>query len=247
MRKNMKIIIIVIIILLAIITAAAYLLLTPQYKTIDINGYTLEVPDTNNSINTINDNYKTYTDQENNITIKTYAINNITETNYTGAADIGEQIGSNIGTNTTLADKTVMNKSGTYTYYNLEAGQMIVITTKDKDTMEHILKSMNKTQIETDELNLTTLISTDNTTDNNTTTATTNTQSKTSTSKSTTKSQKSSSDDRGGDYEDDEWVYGHGAGSSPDPDITWKHNKKTGYSEYYNSKTGQSWSGYNIA
>lgn len=50
-----------------------------------------------------------------------------------------------------------------------------------------------------------------------------------------------------GDYEDDEWVYGHGAGSSDDPDITWKHNKKTGYSEYYNSKTGDSWGGYNIA
>lgn len=65
--------------------------------------------------------------------------------------------------------------------------------------------------------------------------------------KKSSSTQSSKSDDTWGDYEDDEWVYGHGAGSSDDPDITWKHNKKTGFSEYYNSKAGDSWGGYNIA
>lgn len=45
----------------------------------------------------------------------------------------------------------------------------------------------------------------------------------------------------------DEWVYGTGAGGSDDPDIHWRRNVKTGYAEYYNEKTGDSWSGYNIA
>lgn len=45
----------------------------------------------------------------------------------------------------------------------------------------------------------------------------------------------------------DEWVYGTGAGGSDDPDIHWKRNVKTGYAEYYNEKTGESWGGYNIA
>ena len=46
---------------------------------------------------------------------------------------------------------------------------------------------------------------------------------------------------------DDEWVYGTGAGASDDPNIHWKRNTRTGYAEYYNEKTGESWSGYNIA
>ncbi|MBO6123842.1 MAG: Ig-like domain-containing protein [Methanobrevibacter sp.] len=46
---------------------------------------------------------------------------------------------------------------------------------------------------------------------------------------------------------DDEWVYGTGAGGSDDPNIHWKRNTRTGYAEYYNEKTGESWGGYNIA
>lgn len=46
---------------------------------------------------------------------------------------------------------------------------------------------------------------------------------------------------------DDDWIYGTGAGASDDPDIHWRKNKKTGYAEYYNAKTGETWGGYNIA
>ena len=46
---------------------------------------------------------------------------------------------------------------------------------------------------------------------------------------------------------DDEWVYGTGAGAVDDPMIHWRKNTRTGYAEYYNERTGESWGGYNIA
>ena len=82
---------------------------------------------------------------------------------------------------------------------------------------------------------------------NNTTDLSSSNSQKTTAKKKSSSAKSSESKRNWGDYEDDEWVYGHGAGSSDDPDITWKYNKKTGYAEYYNSKTGESWGGYNIA
>lgn len=60
-------------------------------------------------------------------------------------------------------------------------------------------------------------------------------------------SQESSSATSSSASDDDEWVYGTGAGGSDDPSIHWKRNKRTGYAEYYNEKTGETWGGYNIA
>ncbi|HIH35162.1 MAG TPA: hypothetical protein HA255_01820, partial [Methanosphaera sp.] len=99
----------------------------------------------------------------------------------------------------------------------------------------------NDSNISNDSVNLTLNDSHNNTTNTSTTQKTYQTTKKSSSSKS------SGSEDSWGDYEDDEWVYGHGAGSSDDPDIQWRHNKKTGYSEYYNTKTQESWGGYDIA
>ena len=45
----------------------------------------------------------------------------------------------------------------------------------------------------------------------------------------------------------DEWIYGTGSGASDDPNIHWKKNVITGYTEYYDENTGRSWSGYNLA
>lgn len=45
----------------------------------------------------------------------------------------------------------------------------------------------------------------------------------------------------------DEWIYGTGSGASDDPNIHWKKNARTGYTEYYDENTGRSWSGYNLA
>ena len=60
-------------------------------------------------------------------------------------------------------------------------------------------------------------------------------------SSSNVESSSSGSDDSG------DWEYGTGAGATDDPDIHWKANRKTGYAEYYNEKTGDSWSGYGLA
>ena len=37
----------------------------------------------------------------------------------------------------------------------------------------------------------------------------------------------------------DEWIYGTGAGASDDPNIHWKRNVRTGYTEYYDEKWNQ--------
>ena len=96
----------------------------------------------------------------------------------------------------------------------------------------------NNSNSTNDSLNSTINDSADNTTNTSTT------QKTSQTTKKTTSSSKSSGSSQS---QEDEWVYGHGAGSSDDLDIQWKRNKKTGYTEYYNTKTHQSWGGYDIA
>jgi len=182
MRKNFIILLIALICVLLIASVGANFLLTPHYKTIDLNGYSFEVPESNDNISTINDNYKVYEDKEHHITVKSYAINNINETNYTGAYDIG-QLESNKGQNCTYDNVSMYNNSGTYSYFDNSTYQMIVISCSDVDTMSHIIKSMNKTDVIPTSDNLTlNLTSLNNTTDQD------NTQSKSSsTSKQTTK------------------------------------------------------------
>jgi hypothetical protein len=216
MRKNFKIMLIGLLALICVASVGAYALMTPQYKTLEVNGYQLEVPDSNANVTSVNDNYKTYDDKEHNVTIKSYAINNINETNYTGSAEVGAQMGTNVGQNTTIENKTVMNKSGKYTYYDLSTYQNIVITSDNYDTMAHILRTLNKIDITPNTENLTvnlTSLNATNDTNNTTTTSTQKTQSMTkkSTSKSKTSSSSSSSSkpkdtvnggakDLGGDY-----------------------------------------------
>lgn len=59
---------------------------------------------------------------------------------------MGTQLGENMGTNTTYKNITALNKSGTYTYYesDTENSCIILITSKNIDTIEHILKTIKK-------------------------------------------------------------------------------------------------------
>ena len=189
--------------------------------------YTMEVPEANTNITNVNDNYKTYDDDEHNITIKSYAINNINETNYTGAVDLGTQIGSNIGNNTTIENKTVLNQSGKYTYYDIANYQMIAITSEDYDCMSHILKTLNKTEItpNTNDTTINMMSISNNTTETNNTTTTTTTK-KSTKSNYNGKSKKSSTDSR---YVEDP----ENSGYTSVGEATYR-NKKTGkvYVEY---------------
>ena len=194
MRKNFMILVIIVCVVLALLAAGAYAIFMPHYKTIEVNGYTFEVPDGDVNVTQVNNNYKTYDDKEHNITIKSYAINDVNETNYTGAYDIGVQLGSNAGQNCTYRNVSLYNNSGTYSYFDYTTYQMIVITSNDLESITHAVKSMNKTEVKPSGENLTVnLTNINNTTDaNNTTTTTT---AKKSTPKKTTSSSKSQKSD----------------------------------------------------
>ncbi|MDO5826553.1 MAG: hypothetical protein Q4Q22_09235 [Methanosphaera sp.] len=187
MRKNFMIILIALLAVLIVAGVGAYTLLMPQYKTIDVNGYKMEVPASDLNVTSVNDNYKTYDDNEHNITIKSYAINNPNETNYTQAIEINERIKSNASQNITHENITLQNTSGKYSYYDVNTYQMIEITSTDLDTLTHIVKSINKTEVtpnaENLTVNLTTVNNTTDTADTVTTTAKTTSKKKSSSTK----------------------------------------------------------------
>lgn len=192
MRRNFKIIIAIIIIIIAL--AGAYLLLTPQYKQIEMSGYILEVPTSNADVENITENYNVYDDKENNLSIKTWAWKNTNDTNVDGVSEIGKQWTEGISSSNTTNDGiSLYNKSGTYTYYYIDAtkANAIVITSNNIDEITHIVKTMQKSNITpSDDINMTLNITNDtaNDTNNNSTTTTTY-----STKKTTSKSSKSSS------------------------------------------------------
>ena len=225
MRKTFKIGLLIAVVLLLIGSIGAYVLTIPHYKSIELNGYSFEVPESNNTVQSINDNYKKYDDNEKNITIKSYAINNVNETNFTGAGDVGYQVGSNFGQNITSDNITLMNQSGKYSYYEITPYQMIVITCNDLDTIKHMIKTMNKTSINlTDvDVDLTTFNATNDTSNDtvNQTASTTSTQ-KTSTKKSTSSSSNKKS------YSSSQ----SSSSSSSSGDEYFVVNKKTGKKEY---------------
>lgn len=199
MRQNIKIAVIIVAVLIILASIGAYLALTPHYKSIEVNGYTIEVPENNVNVTSVNDNYKIYEDKEKNITIKSYAINNINETNYTAAEEIINESKSDNGENCTYNNITLLNKSGTYTYFDINAYQIIEITGNNPDEITHLVKTLNKTEIKPSDENATidlTTLSDDSTENNNTNTSTKKTTTKSSSnSKSSSKSQSKYKDD----------------------------------------------------
>ena len=140
---------IVAIIILASITG--YLALKPNYKEIEMSGYTFEVPDSNAEVKNNTINYNTYLDTENDLNIKTWACKDINDINGTANASIemGIQLGENMGTNISYNNASIYNKSGTYTYYEVDTNNscIIIITSKNLDVIEHILETMKKPEV----------------------------------------------------------------------------------------------------
>lgn len=174
MRQKVQIGIVIIIILAFLTGIYAFM---PQNKEIEMSGFTLEVPKSSAQVVNKTTNYNTYTDTEHDLDIKTWTCKDINDINGTVNASIemGTQLGENMGTNTTYQNITVLNKSGTYTYFesDTENGCIILITSKNLDTIEHIIKTMKKPKANTenpfnmtsDGLNITN--SDNNTTNNN--------------------------------------------------------------------------------
>ena len=233
---NKKVILgIVVIIILALV--AGYFALTPQYKEIEMSGYTFEVPNSNAEVKNNTINYNTYLDTENDLNIKTWACEDINDINGTvnGSMEMGKQLGENMGTNVTYNNMTLFNKSGTYTYYepDIQNSCMIIITSKDLNTIEHIISSMKKPEINA-QFDMTSngliLTNSNNTTQDNQTTTTT-----TSSSKKSSSSKTSSSSNNGYKWSGQ---YGDYIIEYTDSDGVQHIDSKKGYKSSYNPKTG---------
>ncbi|MBR0472831.1 MAG: hypothetical protein IJI98_09075 [Methanosphaera sp.] len=187
-------------IIIVILCIMAYIALVPSYKAVEMSGYQMEVPQSTSNVDNKTENYNTYDDTGHNLSIKTWSWKNTQDQNLNGCYDIGAQLGSNLGQNCTHENITLYNKSGTYTYYDYNAmtGSMIVITTKELETITHIIDTMKKSEIRPDMdlgnfTNMALGLTAQNNTTTNNTTTTTNTKKASSTKTKKTSNTKSSS------------------------------------------------------
>ena len=111
---------------------------------------TLEVPESNVIVTNCSENYNIYNDTKNNLTIRSWSAkiaNDPLDTN--ASEEIGLQAGENFGVNTTYNNISVFNKSGTYTYFDIDMEKccMIVITGNNVDDVVHAAKTINKSSV----------------------------------------------------------------------------------------------------
>lgn len=176
----------------------AYILTQPQYKTIEMTGITLEVPNTNSMVQNNSPNYNTYNDQENNLTIKTWAYRDLSDVNGSSQAvvEMGAQLGSNMAQNITYENVSLYNKSGIYTYYETDESNkcIILITGSNIEQVVHAVKTINKTGIHPvgGNITLANLTNQTNNTTNNTTVSNDDGSSSQNTAQSTTNAKKKS-------------------------------------------------------
>lgn len=150
MREKNVLIIVIAIILLCVIGIGAYVSIQPSYKNITMSQMTLEVPESNVIVTNCSENYNIYNDTKNNLTIRSWSAkiaNNPLDTN--ASEEIGLQAGENFGVNTTYNNISVFNKSGTYTYFDIDMEKccMIVITGNNVDDVVHAAKTINKSSV----------------------------------------------------------------------------------------------------
>ena len=149
MRKKVIIAIIAVIILIAAISG--YFLMQPQYKEIEMSGFTLEVP--NSEAQVINDskNYNTYTDEKNNLTIKTFTPLNINDFNSSIKAgeEMGKQLLEHPGQTVKVNGTELINDSGVYTYFSNDSNgySLLLISSTDIDTILHIINTKKAPQL----------------------------------------------------------------------------------------------------
>ncbi|MEE0490163.1 hypothetical protein [Methanosphaera stadtmanae] len=150
MREKNVLIIVIAIILLCVIGIGAYISIQPSYKNITMSQMTLEVPESNVIVTNCSENYNIYNDTKNNLTIRSWSAkiaNDPLDTN--ASEEIGLQAGENFGVNTTYNNISVFNKSGTYTYFDIDMEKccMIVITGNNVDDVVHAAKTINKSSV----------------------------------------------------------------------------------------------------
>ena len=235
---NKKIFIgIIAIIILALL--AGFFLLTPHYKEIEMSGYTFEVPESNAEVKNNSINYNTYTDTESDLNIKTWSCKDTNDINGTinAAKEIELQLKNNNGTNITYNNITLYNNSGIYTYYESDVNNscIILITSKNLNSIEHILETINKPKLNVkNPFNITSNGLIINNSNNNTTS---NNQI---TTKKTTPTKKTSSKSNTGSSSEYKWSaqYGDYIKEYTDSKGVQHIDSKKGYKSSYNPKTG---------
>lgn len=150
MREKNVLIIVIAIILLCVIGIGAYVSIQHSYKNITMSQMILEVPESNVIVTNCSENYNIYNDTKNNLTIRSWSAkiaNDPLDTN--ASEEIGLQAGENFGVNTTYNNISVFNKSGTYTYFDIDMEKccMIVITGNNVDDVVHAAKTINKSSV----------------------------------------------------------------------------------------------------
>ena len=237
MNKKISIGIIAIIILALL---AGFFLLTPHYKEIEMSGFTFEVPESNAEVKNNSINYNTYTDTENDLNIKTWSCKDTNDINGTinASKEIELQLKKNNGTNTTYNNITLYNNSGIYTYYESDVNNscIILITSKNLNSIEHILETINKPKLNvSNPFNMTSNGLIINNSNNNTTS-----NNQISTKKTTTTTKKTSSKYNSGSSSDYKWSaqYGDYIKEYTDSKGVQHIDSKKGYKSSYNPKTG---------
>lgn len=148
MKEKIKIAIIILVIFALIGVSGAYFVLTPQYSSIDMSGYSLDVPKSDVEVQQRTNNYNTYDDSNHNLTIKSWAWKNVNDTNISAFDDIANQLTAHQGQNCTYDNVTLINQTGTYTYYTTNNdGCMLIITSNNLDEIIHIVKSIKQSTV----------------------------------------------------------------------------------------------------
>ena len=228
---------IILIVILALL--AGFLVFSPHYKEIEMSGYTFEVPDSNAEVKNNSINYNTYLDTENDLSIKTWSCKDVNDINGTinASKDMSIQLSENWGTNTTYDNITLYNKSGTYTYFESDVNNscILLITSKNINTIEHILETMNKPKITVSNNPFNMTSNGLNITDSNNTTTSDNKAMTKKTSNTKTSSKSSSNSNDGYKWSEQ---YGDYVREYTDSNGAQHIDSKKGYKSYYNPKTG---------
>lgn len=143
--KDYIIIGLIVIITIGIISAGLYILHPEQkYKTINIIGTSMEVPEANATVNITSENYQEYVDESNNLTISAF------DSVGAGFGDMSEAINfatqrelAQVGASEVNVDNITLNKSsnGTYSYLVNESHKNIIVYSSDSKLVAHIAQT----------------------------------------------------------------------------------------------------------
>lgn len=151
--KKLAIIMAILVIIVAMVCSYFIFFAGPHYKTITMNGITMEVPENNATVKQETDIFSIYNDTDNKIFI--YVLDS---TNF-GLGDLAEAMAfaairdlNQAGAQQQNIENYNVNysqKLNTYSYVTNYTHKNLLIVTQDKESMLHILKSINVTQNDT--------------------------------------------------------------------------------------------------